>query len=404
MLSLKLLLALLPAVFAAPNPRSKDPDVVEGKYIITLKPKIVEVQIEHHLSWVEDTHKRSLHRRDENGVEKIWSDNFKGYSGEFDKETIKEIKASDDVIAVEPVRKFELYQQVITQSPAPWGLGSISHRTPNWHEYRYDNSSGNGTWAYVLDTGVNCNHTQFEGRAHLGYNALPHTEFIDANGHGTHCAGTIASREFGVAKNASVIAVKVFHDSGSTTDVILDGFEWAVTNITNTPGRAQNSVVSMSLGGGRSPAFNAAIENAYRAGILTVVAAGNEEKDARDVSPASAPNAITVAAVDRNNVRASWSNYGAVVDIFAAGVDVVSTWIGTDTAVETISGTSMACPHVAGLALYLMALEKLPTPADVTKRIKSLGTKNVVANRGTGSPNLLAFNGVPEPSKLSKTG
>ncbi|KAM0425612.1 hypothetical protein ACHAPT_009144 [Fusarium lateritium] len=394
MLSLKFLLALLPAVLAAPNPASKDPDVVEGKYIITLKPKIVEVQIENHLSWVGDVHKRSLRRRDENGVEKIWSDNFKGYSGEFDKETIKEIKASDDVVAVEPVRKFELYQQVLTQKPAPWGLGSISHRTPNWHEYRYDNSSGNGTWAYVLDTGLNCNHTEFEGRAHLGYNALPHTEFVDANGHGTHCAGTIASRLYGVAKNANVVSVKVFHNSGSTTDVILDGFEWAVTNITNTPGRAQNSVVSMSLGGGRSPAFNAAVENAYRAGVLTVVAAGNENIDARDVSPASSPNAITVAAVDRYNERASWSNYGAVVDVFAAGVDVMSTWIGSNTAAETISGTSMACPHVAGLALYLMAKERLATPADVTKRIKDLATKNVVSNKGNGSPNLLAFNGV----------
>ncbi|KAJ4309647.1 Suppressor of the cold-sensitive snRNP biogenesis mutant brr1-1 [Fusarium piperis] len=403
MLSLKLLLSLLPVVLAAPSPRSKDPDIIEGAYIITLKPKIVEVQIEDHLSWVNNVHERSLHRRDENGVEKIWSDNFKGYSGEFDKETIKEIKASDDVIAVEPVRKFELYQQVITQSPAPWGLGSISHRTPNWHEYRYDNSSGNGTWAYVLDTGVNCNHTEFGGRAHLGYNALPHTAFVDVNGHGTHCAGTIASREYGVVKNANVIAVKVFHDSSSRSDIILDGFEWAVTNITNTPGRAQKSVVSMSLGGGHSPAFNQAVENAYRAGVLTVVAAGNEEKDARNVSPASAPNAITVGAVDRNNVRASWSNYGPMVDIFAAGVNVVSTWIGSDTAVDTISGTSMACPHVAGLALYLMALEKLPTPGDVTKRIKSLATKDVVANGGPGSPNLLAFNGVEE-SKLAKTG
>lgn len=159
----------------------------------------------------------------------------------------------------------------------------------------------------------------------------------------------------------------------------------------------------MSLGGGYSPAFNAAVENAYRAGVLTVVAAGNDGKDARNVSPASAPNAITVAAVDRNNVRASWSNYGAVVDVFAAGVDVVSTWIGSNTAVDTISGTSMACPHVAGLALYLMAMEKLPTPGDVAKRIKSLATKNVVVNRGTGSPNLLAFNGVEE-SKLAKTG
>ncbi|KAJ3525680.1 hypothetical protein NM208_g11533 [Fusarium decemcellulare] len=209
MFSLKLLLALLPAVLAAPKP--KDNDIIEGKYIITLKPTVVEEKIEDHLHWVDGIHSRSLHRRDEEGVDKIWNTTFKGYSGEFDKETIKEIKDSDEVVAVEPVRKVALYQNVLTQAPAPWGLGSISHRTPGWREYIYNEPAGRDMWAYLIDTGVNVNHTDFEGRAYLGYNAYPNTDFVDVQGHGTHCAGTIAGKEYGVAKLANVMAVKVFH-------------------------------------------------------------------------------------------------------------------------------------------------------------------------------------------------
>ncbi|KAM5352866.1 hypothetical protein ACJ41O_005588 [Fusarium nematophilum] len=394
MFSLKFLLAILPAVLAAPKPRQGS-DIVEGKYIITLKPSVIEPQVEDHISWVSDIHSRSLHRRDESGVDKVWTDTFKGYSGEFDDETIKEIEASDDVISVEPVRVIELFQQTtVTQRPAPWGLGSISHRTPNWREYPYDQSAGRDMWAYVVDTGIHINHTDFEGRAHLGYNAYPNTPFIDANGHGTHCAGTIAGRIHGVAKLSSVIAIKVFHTGSSTTDIVLDGYEWAVTNITNTPGRLHRSVVSMSLGGGRSEAFNAAVEAATRAGVLTVVAAGNSGQDARNFSPASAPSAITVGAVDISNTRPDFSNFGPLVDIFAAGVDVVSAWVGSNTATRSISGTSMACPHVAGLALYLRAKEGLTTPQSVTERIKNLATRGVVRNPGAGSPNLLAYNGI----------
>ncbi|KAF5020396.1 hypothetical protein F66182_7583 [Fusarium sp. NRRL 66182] len=390
--SLKLLLFLLPAALAAPA--AKDDDIVEGKYIVTLKQKIAEDRLEEHLLWAGNIHEGSLFRRNEEGVDKVWNDTFKGYSGEFDKETIKEIKKSDDVLSVEPVRKIHLYQSVTTQNPSVWGLGSISHRTPGWREYPYHSSAGQGMYAYVIDTGININHEDFGGRAFLGYNAQQGTPFADANGHGTHCAGTIAGREHGVAKRANVIAVKVFHTGSSTTDIVLDGLEWAVSNITNTPGRTQQSVISMSLGGGRSDAINRAVDTAYRAGVLTVVAAGNDNADARNYSPASAPNAITVGAIDIDNNRAGFSNFGAVVDLFAPGVDIRSTWIGSNTATQVLSGTSMACPHVAGLALYLRASERLTTAESVTRRIKELATSKAVRNAGSGSPNLLAYNGV----------
>lgn len=177
---------------------------------------------------------------------------------------------------------------------------------------------------------------------------------------------------------------------------MIDGYEWAVSNITNTPGRAAKSVISMSIGGGFSRAFNTSIENAYRAGVLTIVAAGNSGADASKYSPAAAPNAITVGTIDKDNTRASFSNYGPLVDIFAAGVSVRSTWIGSTGASAWMSGTSMACPHVAGLALYLMGLgnETLNSPQAVANRIKELGTPGVVVNGGIGSPNLLAYNGI----------
>jgi oryzin len=172
----------------------------------------------------------------------------------------------------------------------------------------------------------------------------------------------------------------------------MDGYEWAVNNITGE-GRQAVSVISMSLGGPQSDAFNSAIAAAYNSGVLTVVAAGNSDDDAQYYSPASAPEAVTVGATDVNDTRAYFSNWGTLVDIFAPGVDVLSTWIGSNTATNTISGTSMACPHVAGLSLYLMALDGLKSPGDVVARIKELATPNVVVDPGDGSPNVLAFNG-----------
>jgi oryzin len=315
------------------------------------------------------------------------------------------------VAAIEPVRVIELYD-TLTQNDSPWGLSSISHRESGFDDYHYDATAGRGTWAYVVDTGVYTSHVEFGGRAHLGYNACRGTKFVDSMGHGTHCAGTIASKAYGVAKNANIMAVKVF-DKGavsricrspslvtlklsypkSSTDIVLDGYEWAVSNITNTPGRAAKSVISMSLGGGHSDAFNAAVEAAYSKGVLTVVASGNSYADASSYSPASAPNAITVGAIDSANAKPSFSNFGPVVDIFAPGVDILSTWIDSNNSTASLTGTSMACPHVAGLAVYLMAKEGLKKPAQVTDRIKKLGTQNVLSDIGAGSPNLLAFNG-----------
>ncbi|KAK7421483.1 Suppressor of the cold-sensitive snRNP biogenesis mutant brr1-1 [Neonectria punicea] len=398
MYSLLLLAAAIPAALGRPAPVSTHAigDIVKGKYIVTIKPDVAAPRLQDHLGWVDDIHARSLSRRDgatEAGVDKVWSDTFKGYSGEFDTDTIKEIKNSDEVLSIEPVRVIEIYQSKITQAASPWGLGAISHREPGSRDYVYEKSAGEGTWAYVVDTGVFTGHAEFEGRAFLGYNAVPKTKFADTNGHGTHCAGIIAAKTYGVAKKANIMAVKVLDGASSTTDIVLDGFEWAVSNITNTPGRAAKSVISMSLGGSKSAAFNAAVDAAYKKGILVTAAAGNSNVDASLSSPGSAAGALTVGAIDKSNNRASFSNYGPVVDVWAPGVAVTSLGISSKSAIATMSGTSMACPHVAGLALYLRAKESIAMPTTVIRRIKNLATLGKVLGAGKGSPNVLAYNG-----------
>jgi oryzin len=427
--------AILP-VFSLPLQSHKD--VIPGKYIITLKPGLLRTQVNSHLVWVNNVHSRSVSGRDTTGVNKIYTINdFKGYSGSFDEETISQIQQNEDASRVptshSPARQLTIQQvaavepdmifhttALTTESNAPWGLGSISHTTPNFTDYIYDNAAGEGTYAYIIDTGINAAHIEFEGRASLGYNAYPDSDFVDRQGHGTHTAGTIGSRAYGVAKKTSLISVKVFDWSGvsfclpfpsprlgepvssdicpkykSTTEIVMDGYAWAVNNITAS-NRAANSVVSMSLGGPKSEAFNAAIKAAYDAGVMTVVAAGNAYDDADNYSPASAPEAVTVGAVDVANVKADWSNYGSLLDIFAPGVDVLSCWIGDgNDESERLDGTSMATPHVAGLVLYLKSVEgeKVASPAAVVERLSSLGTKGVVTEEGEGSVNLLAYNG-----------
>ncbi|KAI6087768.1 subtilisin-like serine protease pepD [Hypoxylon rubiginosum] len=382
----------------------QDTDVIPGKYIISLIPGADSAQ---HLSWVRDVHRRSLERRGNigstAGLEKTYGfGDFSAYAGEFDVETILQILSSENVLHVEADRAAYL-TSVTQQTNAPWGLEALSSQTQvsdghtRGHTYRYDSSGGEGTYAYVLDSGVLTNNTEFGGRAIKGYNAWDGTEsFDDHFGHGTHVAGTIASNSYGVAKKATVVDVKVVRSYGySTVAHVLDGINWVVNNATGTPGRAAKSVINMSLAFTASSTLNAAVDAAATMGILSVVGAGNDNADASTRSPASAPSALAVGAVTWNRTRADFSNYGPCVSVFAPGVDVASLWNAEG--VESVnSGTSMSSPHVAGLALYLKGLESgLDSPADTIARVKQLAIAGVVADAGAGSPNLLAYNGVP---------
>ncbi|KAJ4420345.1 hypothetical protein N0V82_004444 [Gnomoniopsis sp. IMI 355080] len=386
--------ALLPFAAAAPTQvNARAAQTIPNKFIVTLKEDIASTEKESHLAWVSEVHARSLGRRDLAGVEKTYNiSSFQGYAGTFDEATIEEIKASPEVAAVEQDQVWSLYALTTQASSPSWGLGAVSHRAgAGSSSYIYDSSAGSGTYAYVVDTGINAAHTDFGGRASLGYSAVSGTT-ADTVGHGTHVAGTIAGRTYGVAKSATVIAVKVFAgDSGTTADV-LDGFDWAVNDIVSK-GRQTVSAISMSLGGGISSAFNSAVNSAYSSGVISVVAAGNEAQNVANVSPASAANAVTVGATTSSDTFASYSNFGAGVDILAPGTSITSTWIGSTSAVNTISGTSMATPHITGLVLYLKALEGLTTPAATVARLKALGTSSLISGVPSGTVNLLGYNG-----------
>ncbi|KAH7368040.1 extracellular alkaline protease [Plectosphaerella cucumerina] len=361
----------------------------DGKYIVTLRDDLNSSVVQTHIASVSSS---SLARRGVHGVDKVWSKYFKGYSGDFDATTLEELNHDDNVVDIEPVQTWHLYA-LTTQRGAPWGLASISgNGSTSAQDYFYDDSAGEGTFAYVLDSGVFTSHTEFEDRASLGFNAYPGTEHEDTVGHGTHVAGSIAGKTYGVAKKAEVISVKVFGDEDSTTDIIMDGFEWAVEDIVSK-GREAVSVINMSLGGGFSAAFNRAVDAATAKGVLSVVAAGNEFMNAANVSPASAESALTVGAIGENNAKPGFSNFGSVVDIFAPGVEIVSAWITGPSATFSADGTSMAAPHVAGLALYLSALEGLSGGSGTKEYLLSIGVKGVLSSIGSGSPNLLAYNG-----------
>jgi oryzin len=256
----------------------------------------------------------------------------------------------------------------------------------------YDTRAGDGTYGYVVDSGINLEHNDFGGRASNGYNAVG-GNFGDTLGHGTHVAGIMGGTTFGVAKLTSLIAVKVFQSGSTTTSVILDGYAWAVNDIV-TKNRTTIAAINMSLGGGFSEIMNDAISSAFNEGVVTVVAAGNEADEAKKYSPASAAGAITVGAIDSTWRMAAYSNYGDAVDLFAPGSGITSTWIGSASATATLSGTSMASPHVAGLVLYLQSVERLCKPSEIAERLVALATTGKITQLGAGSPNTIAYNGV----------
>lgn len=254
----------------------------------------------------------------------------------------------------------------------------------------YDSRAGEGTFAYVVDSGIRITHDDFEGRAENAFTAFAGI-YTDIIGHGTHVSGTIGGKTYGVAKKTKLLNVKVFLGPTSSTAMILDGFNFAVNDIV-TKGRTKVAAINMSLGGGKSDAFNDAVESASAQGVISIVAAGNDNKDACDGSPASAPSAITVGAIDKTWQIASYSNWGKCVDIFTPGTAILSTWWRTDTDTNTISGTSMATPHTVGLALYAMSVHGVSGVAAVTQFLIDTATKNGVLGDVHGAPNLIGNN------------
>ena len=281
-----------------------------------------------------------------------------------------------------------------TQSGATWGIDRIDQRDlPLSGTYTYT-PTGAGVTAYVIDTGILVSHTQFGGRASVAYDAVGDGQNgIDCNGHGTHVAGTIGSATYGVAKGVTLKAVRVLDCSGSGTNSgVIAGVDWVTAN------HASPAVANMSLGGGASTALDDAVNRAISSGVTFAVAAGNDNLDACSGSPSRVPAAITVGATTSTDARASYSDYGTCVDIFAPGSNILSTWNTSTTATNTISGTSMATPHVVGVAALYLQGNPTASPATVTSAILSSATPGKVTSAGTGSPNLLLFSGLTAPS------
>jgi subtilisin family serine protease len=277
-------------------------------------------------------------------------------------------------------------QASATQSNAPWGLDRIDQRAlPLNGTYTYT-PTGAGVNVYIIDTGIRFSHADFGGRAVSGYDAVDGGSADDCNGHGTHVAGTVGGSTYGVAKGARLYGVRVLDCAGSGTNAgVIAGMDWVAQN------RVAPAAANMSLGGGASQAIDDAIQRMVNAGVTTVVAAGNENQNACNTSPARAVNAITVGSTTRTDARSSFSNYGSCLDIFAPGSDITSAWHTGDAATSTISGTSMASPHVAGVAALYLQGNPSASPATVGNAIVSTATSNKVTSAGTGSPNKLLF-------------
>ncbi|CAM1500611.1 Fc.00g097730.m01.CDS01 [Cosmosporella sp. VM-42] len=379
---------------------------VPDSYIVTYKASASSSNRKKH---EEDITQKAKGKGKEGVVDTINLDGFHGYVAQIPPSELKEVVKSDlvayiekdtviNVTAIASPSYGPLTKRAYTTQPnAPWGLARISHSSAgndgNFASgYYYGSSGGSGVRVYVVDTGIRITHSEFVGgRAVWGANFISGSPNTDEYGHGTHVAGTIGGKTFGVAKACKVFAVKVLDKNGAgTMSGAIQGLQWAVNNARDR-GVAKKAVVNMSLGGSYTAALNDAVQAATDAGLTVVVAAGNSGDDASFYSPSSAPSAITVGAVDPTNFRTWFSNYGSSVDIFAPGSGILSAWHLSDTASRYLAGTSMASPHVAGLAAYFITKERLQGSPAVTNRILNAAVDGVVADP-QGSWNRLAYN------------
>jgi len=274
-----------------------------------------------------------------------------------------------------------------TQEGATWGLVRTSQNELNINgKYSYE-QDGSGAYAFVLDTGIYVAHHDFQGRASWGANFVDKDD-TDGNGHGTHCAGTIGGTKYGLAKRCRLVAVKVLSASGSGSwSGVIDGINYVANDSTRRP-----ATINMSLGGGKMQSVNDAVDAASSRRVTVVVAAGNDNRNTCDYSPASAPTAIAVGATDNTDGKATFSNHGECMNLFAPGVAITSTWIGNPNADNTISGTSMAAPHVCGVVTKYLGDQQDATPAVVKAWVLDMASGNLVRGVPARTANLLLNN------------
>jgi aqualysin 1 len=359
----------------APIQGADSATAIPGRYIVVFKPGTPAAQV----------NAAAEHARGGGGqVDFVYESALSGFAGSFPEQALFGLSHNPNIEFIEA-------DQVVTidttQSPATWGLDRIDQTNlPLNNSYTY-NFTGAGVTAYIIDTGIRITHNEFGGRASSGRDFVDNdSNADDCHGHGTHVAGTVGGSTYGVAKGVSLVAVRVLNCSGSGTNSgVIAGIDWVTSQ--HTTGKA---VANMSLGGGVSTALDNAVRNSIADGVVYAIAAGNSNRDACRFSPARTAEAITVGATTSTDARASYSNKGACLDLFAPGSSITSAWITSNSSTNTISGTSMATPHVAGVAaLYLEGHSA--TPQQVRDAIVGAATPNVVGNPGKDSPNLLLY-------------
>ena len=318
----------------------------------------------------------------------VYENVLHGFSMSLPTQAIDHLRADPAVRYLEQVEEVTLESTDPSEVNPPWGLDRIDARLGLDQRYGYW-ETGAGVHAYIIDSGIRTAHTEFGGRASVGFDARPQDgqNGQDCLGHGTHVAGTVGGQTYGVAKSVALVAVRVSTQcTGSVdTDAEIAGINWVAGN------RITPAVANISIGGPASASVDAAVNGAIGSGVTVVVAAGNNAADACNFSPSRVAQAITVGATNSSDARADFSNFGTCVDIFAPGVGILSAWSTSNTATKVDTGTSMASPHVAGTVARYLQYKTSATPSDVASAITSRATQGALTNIGTGSPNRLLF-------------
>jgi subtilisin family serine protease len=356
-------------------------DAVPGRYIVTFRSAAAA---------------RVAARNAGDGLLVSYSHALNGFAADLTPEQYDALASSPDVISIEPDA---IVQLDADQSGATWGIDRVDQRAlPLNGTYSYG-AAGTGVTAYVIDTGIRATHSQLAGRVQSGFTTVNDGRGTsDCNGHGTHVAGTIGGTTHGIAKNVTLVPARVFGCSGgATTSAVVAAIDWVI----NHHQAGVPAVANMSLGGSASWTMNAAVARGVADGIVFAVAAGNEKTNACLRSPASESSAITVGSTASNDSRSSFSNFGICVDVFAPGSSITSAWHDSDTSLRTISGTSMATPHVAGAAALYLQGDPSATPATVARVMLGAATPGIISNVGTGSPNRLLFTASFDPAPPS---
>ncbi|HUP61905.1 MAG TPA: S8 family serine peptidase [Thermoanaerobaculia bacterium] len=379
LLSLMAVLLALPVLAAGP----KEGKLIKGKgkpiadsYIVVFEDRVDDV----------DTLADDLVRQHRGRKNYVYRNTIKGFAANMSEQAAAALSKHPKVAYVE---QDQVVTADATQSSATWGIDRIDQRDlPLSGTYTY-NYTGSGVKAYIIDTGIRRTHSEFGGRAIHGYTAISDGRGSDdCNGHGTHVAGTVGGATYGVAKGVTLVAVRVLDCNGSgTTTGVIAGVDW----VTSDHASGAAAVANMSLGGGASTSLDDAVRRSISDGVTYAIASGNSNADACNYSPARVAEALTVNSSTNTDARSSFSNWGTCTDLFAPGSSITSAWYTSDTATNTISGTSMAAPHVAGVVALYLHQNGYQSPATVHSAINNNATPNKITSAGSGSPNRLLY-------------